>query len=311
MNAVHPSVSVVIPCYNGVKYLRETIDSVLVQTCPVHEIILVDDGSTDDSAAIAESYGPPVRVIRQPNQGESVARNRGIDEAQGNWVAFLDADDLWKPEKIERQLSRITPNVSAICTANENLWPAGAAVPVTWFHPRPESFRRAWVLEFGAPCHISSLLVRRELAVRFPSWTQYAEDLVYFLDLLEEGRTIEVVDAPLMSYRFHGNNQTSKPEIGIQREKTLQTWLQQHRGHLRSEEAAELEIAMCRRNKYWLMSQAITDRRFGSSGRGFVKYLRVLASSLISSSSRDIVKTAFKGAAGAILEVSRLKKYTY
>jgi glycosyltransferase involved in cell wall biosynthesis len=82
-------ISVVIPCFNGAQFLRETLESVRHQTYPAHEVIVVDDGSTDDSAAIA---GPPVRVIRQTNQGESVARNRGIDEATANWIAFLDAD---------------------------------------------------------------------------------------------------------------------------------------------------------------------------------------------------------------------------
>src|SRR4051812_13046945 len=100
-----PTISVVIPCYNGALYLRETLESALAQNYAPLEILVVDDGSEDDSAAIAESCGAPVRVIRQPNQGESVARNRGIDEARGDWVAFLDADDLWEPEKLERQVA--------------------------------------------------------------------------------------------------------------------------------------------------------------------------------------------------------------
>ncbi len=70
-------VSIIIPCYNGAPFLRDALDSALRQTVPPSEVILVDDGSTDDSAAIAEAYGPPVRVIRQDNQGESVARNAG------------------------------------------------------------------------------------------------------------------------------------------------------------------------------------------------------------------------------------------
>lgn len=72
------SVSIIIPCYNAASFLRETLDSALRQTVAAAEVILVDDGSTDDSAAIAESYGPPIRVLRQPNQGESVARNAGL-----------------------------------------------------------------------------------------------------------------------------------------------------------------------------------------------------------------------------------------
>lgn len=97
-----PTVSVVIPCYNAAPFLRETLDSAINQTYPPLEILVIDDGSTDDSAAIAESYGPPVRVIRQPNQGESVARNRGIDEAKGSHLLFLDADDLVDRESLKR-----------------------------------------------------------------------------------------------------------------------------------------------------------------------------------------------------------------
>jgi len=104
MTTVHEtSVSVVIPCYNAARFLRETLDSALKQTLPPLEVIVVDDGSTDDSAAIAESYGPPVRVIRQPNQGESVARNTGVAASRGDYIVFLDADDLLAPGLLEVQ----------------------------------------------------------------------------------------------------------------------------------------------------------------------------------------------------------------
>ena len=94
-------ISVVIPCYNTARYLRETLESALNQTLPPLEVIVVDDGSTDDSAAIAESFGDAVRVIRQHNQGESVARNRGIAEARGTHLLFLDSDDLLHPSALE------------------------------------------------------------------------------------------------------------------------------------------------------------------------------------------------------------------
>ncbi len=96
------TVSIITPCYNGARYLRETLASAAGQTRPPLEIIVVDDGSTDDSADIAETFGAPVRVIRQPNQGESVARNRGLIEARGTHVLFLDADDLIAPEALQR-----------------------------------------------------------------------------------------------------------------------------------------------------------------------------------------------------------------
>src|SRR5258708_3362172 len=101
MRGRRPPVSVIIPCYNGRRFLSQAIDSVLVQTIVPGEIIVVDDGSTDDSAEVAESYGPPVRVIRQANQGESAARNVGIAAARGDYLLFLDADDLLESQSLE------------------------------------------------------------------------------------------------------------------------------------------------------------------------------------------------------------------
>ncbi len=101
MRGRRPPVSVIIPCYNGRRFLSQAIDSVLVQTIVPAEIIVVDDGSTDDSAEVAESYGPPVRVIRQANQGESAARNVGIAAARGDYLLFLDADDLLESQSLE------------------------------------------------------------------------------------------------------------------------------------------------------------------------------------------------------------------
>jgi glycosyltransferase involved in cell wall biosynthesis len=94
-----------IGVYNGAPYLAEAIDSVLAQTRPPYELIVVDDGSTDDSGAIAESYGPPVRCIRQERGGMAASRNRAIREATGDFFAFLDADDRFPPDKLERQLA--------------------------------------------------------------------------------------------------------------------------------------------------------------------------------------------------------------
>jgi len=100
----NPRVSVVIPSYNCARFLRETLESVFAQTCPDVEIIVVDDGSTDGSKELLERFADRVRVIHQENQGVSAARNRGIRESRGEFVAFLDADDLWHPEKLEQQL---------------------------------------------------------------------------------------------------------------------------------------------------------------------------------------------------------------
>jgi glycosyltransferase involved in cell wall biosynthesis len=103
--APEASVTVIIGVYNGARYLAESIDSVLAQTHPVAELIVVDDGSTDGSGDIAERYGAPVRCIRQENGGMAAARNRAIPEATGEFLAFLDADDRFRPDKLRSQLA--------------------------------------------------------------------------------------------------------------------------------------------------------------------------------------------------------------
>ena len=95
--------SVVIPLYNKGREIARTLGGVAAQTYTPLEVIVVDDGSTDDSARVVEGLDlPGVRLIRQPNGGVSAARNRGIAEAKGDYIALLDADDYWKPEYLER-----------------------------------------------------------------------------------------------------------------------------------------------------------------------------------------------------------------
>ncbi|SMF97671.1 Glycosyltransferase involved in cell wall bisynthesis [Methylomagnum ishizawai] len=102
-----PLVSVVIPTYNREKWISNALDSVLLQSYVGYEIIVVDDGSTDATRRIVAQYGAQVRYLYQDNAGVSAARNKGILEARGEWVAFLDSDDEWLPEKLERQLNLI------------------------------------------------------------------------------------------------------------------------------------------------------------------------------------------------------------
>ncbi len=99
-----PAVSVVIPAYNAAWCVRKAIDSVLAQDFRDFEVIVVNDGSTDDTAAVLAGYGDAIRVIDQPNGGMSSARNAGIRAARGEFIAFLDADDWWLPGKLGRQV---------------------------------------------------------------------------------------------------------------------------------------------------------------------------------------------------------------
>lgn len=98
------TVSVVIPLYKGARFIGRTLDSILAQTIRPTEVLVIDDGSPDDSGRIVEAFGPPVTLIRIANGGAAAARNLGASKAKGNWIALCDQDDLWHPAKLEKQL---------------------------------------------------------------------------------------------------------------------------------------------------------------------------------------------------------------
>ncbi len=111
-------VGVVIPAFNAARWIERTVESVLMQTAPPSRIVVVDDGSIDGTARLAEKFGSAVLCVRQENRGVAAARNRGARESQTEWVAFLDADDVWLPTKLERQWERVRDtDAGAIFTA--------------------------------------------------------------------------------------------------------------------------------------------------------------------------------------------------
>ena len=118
MNGTGPAVSVIIPAYNAEKHIADTIRSVLDQTFRDFEMVIVDDGSTDNTARIVETFlaDHRIRLIRQPNGGASRARNTGLQNARGTYIAFLDADDLWLPEKLHKQVTYLGehPHIGAV-----------------------------------------------------------------------------------------------------------------------------------------------------------------------------------------------------
>jgi glycosyltransferase involved in cell wall biosynthesis len=119
-------ISVIIPTYNSAQYIREAIDSVLCQTYTDYEIIVIDDGSTDDTRRIIKDEYPGVRYYRVQHKGVGSARNYGISMAQGEYIAFLDADDKWLPEKLEKQFNAFNeyPEVGMVFTENRFFWKA-------------------------------------------------------------------------------------------------------------------------------------------------------------------------------------------
>lgn len=204
-----PTVSCIIAVYNGRQYLAEAIESILAQSRPVDEIIVVDDGSTDDSADIAAGFGPPVRCLRQRNAGQSAARNHGVRESRGELLSFLDSDDLIHPKKIERQLQCFaeSPELMLIDAYAQNFWSPEI----------PEDQRQLPGLQTlthsgeAWPQFIATWLFRREVWQRvgeFDENRRFAEDSDWLDRVLFSGMGRDTIQAVLARRRLHHNNLT-------------------------------------------------------------------------------------------------------
>lgn len=158
-----PRVSVIIPTYNRSWCLSEAIDSVLSQTYHNTELIVVDDGSTDETPALLARYGNRLRCLRQTNRGVSAARNHGIQAADGVLIALLDSDDTWQPDKLARQVDFFDRQPAAkICQTEETWIRRGVRVNPKRRHRKPSG----WIFEASlALCLVSpsAVMMRREL----------------------------------------------------------------------------------------------------------------------------------------------------
>jgi glycosyltransferase involved in cell wall biosynthesis len=204
-------ISIAIPAYNAELCLRETLESALKQTCPAHEILLVDDGSTDGTEQIARSFGDRIRYIRQKNQGVSAARNTAIREATGDWIAFLDSDDLIVPDKLEKQTAAIeaNPKLVVVYSAFTYLYSDGSTYGMPAFHAAdlwPAIRYRTPILPSTSVIRLSAL----EEVGGFSTSYHHAEDWELWFRLVRrytpEG--FQEVQESLVFYRCWENNAT-------------------------------------------------------------------------------------------------------
>lgn len=197
------SISVIIPAFNCAPWIRDAIDSVLNQSIPVHEIIVVDDGSTDDTPNVLASYGQKIQVIRQPNQGVAIARNTAIRRSTGELIAFLDADDVWHPRKLELQLRIVAsnPNIGLLGTGLFD-WPVDAMpkandeIPTLVMIDREKLVVKNYLAT-------SSILVRREVVQKigeFDTALCGPEDHDYWLRAVDVA-PIAILPMKLTGYR--------------------------------------------------------------------------------------------------------------
>ena len=208
-----PTFSVVIPAYQAAQYVREAIDSVLAQTVGAHEIIVCDDGSTDGTAEVLATYGDRIRVLRQENRGPSSARNAACQAATGEYIALLDADDSWLPQRLERVSEVVRREPSAIVTTDAFVRRAGQhdarwysdfvspAFPADNAGQRQEILRRNFVFALTVFSRSHWLQVGG-----LDEKLRWSQDYDLWLRLIFAGHTVRLIDEPLATYRLHDEN---------------------------------------------------------------------------------------------------------
>jgi len=200
-------ISVVIPAYNAARFLPRCLESVFAQTLKPLEVIVVDDGSTDNTAAVAEELG--ATVLRRPNGGPGAARNAGIQFATGEWIALLDADDLWAAEKLERQAACIRPETVLVYAGVRNFDDHGTHGEELAI----DAIAARKMLRYRNPIATSSVLMRRKAALAdggFREEIHSCEDWEMWMRLQRMGQ-FEVVAEPLTDYYVYPQSLSANP----------------------------------------------------------------------------------------------------
>jgi hypothetical protein len=244
-------ITVVIPVYNGGRFIAEALDSAMAQTTPPSQIIVINDGSTDNTRDVLIAYQNRVTVVDQANRGVAAARNLGLQIATGNFIAFLDADDVWHPRKLEMQLKEIRrhPEIQLLGTR-------------TFDYPckmEPEISADAQIEEISRDRLLirnyfttSSVMIRREMVERlggFDSSVPNVEDFDYWQRAAELGR-MAILQSPLTGYRQVAGSMSRRP--------------------------ADVEQGLCRilqkldkqdswRGRSWMRRKAISHRHYAIS----------------------------------------------
>ncbi len=206
-----PAISIVMPVYNAASMIETTLDSIFQQDFKDFEIIVIDDGSTDDSVAIVEQNRvrhDRIFVHSQENAGVSVARNRGLDFARGKYVCFLDADDLVTPGSLRRRFEFLEEGTYKVCGGLTSIIDQdGRSLNLVVGRRAASWYRDAWQV----PCQISAIMGRSDVMKRqrFVPGKRYAEDWQYMTDILQEGWQIGFPgEEPLSCYRWHASSAT-------------------------------------------------------------------------------------------------------
>ncbi len=216
-------VSVIVPAFNCADFIADCLHSILAQDHSALEVVVVDDGSTDGTAAAVAAFGSRVRYISQTNSGSAVARNRGIDEASGDLVAFCDSDDLWTPGRLAQQVQFLCAQeaYSAVCGAFQEVPADFRLTDAARFRPSAEArldpARSGWAYHWllrDSLYHLDALLVRRSAlaGVRFDPHFRRGQDFDFLLQLAH-ATPIAQLDGTYALYRQHPGSITRQPHL--------------------------------------------------------------------------------------------------
>ena len=202
------TVSVIIPFYSHIDWLYEAIESVLAQSYPIHEIILVNDGSKEDMTEFFKKYGDKIQYIYQENAGPATARNNGIKRATGDYIAFEDSDDIWLPTKIEKQIAFMEETSAKWSHVGFYYWwpETGKQVLVDSSRDYDDIFLQRHIsTKIATPAVILDRSIYEEGEFFFPDKIRNGEDDQLYTKLSKHYR-IALVQEPLLKVRMRGTN---------------------------------------------------------------------------------------------------------
>ncbi len=255
--AQEPTIAVLVPCYNAAEYLVQALDSAMAQTRRPAQIIIVEDGSTDNSRDVARQYaqqrgdeGVEIKLIEQENQGEAASRNVGIAAATTTWIANLDADDWWEPEKLELQLAEAKnagPDCVLVHTGGTKVFPDGTTDRIPHDGPaRKVGWCSAQLIEPVAMGH-PSVMYRRDAINQIGGYNpQYirACDQDMYMRLSAVG-TFAFVPQYLVNYRAHPNQLSAVPvEQTRERDRAIRTFFDAHPDKLQAVGQQKIDDAL-------------------------------------------------------------------
>ncbi len=263
-----PCVSAIIPVFNGAAFISEAVTSALEQTHTNMEIIVVDDGSTDNTPELLAEFGDQIRVIRQANTGHVVARNNAAKVAKGEWLAFLDADDIWFPKKIEKQLAIVNAcNEGLVYTDRENFGHITRVKKrLSDAMPLFEGDVYEKLLE-GNFITVSSVMIRKDWFERlggFDPELKVCEDWDLWLRYSEIGGLTRLCPEPLMRYRWHLTSMSHNFEKMLEgRLRVIRKTLQSPRGKGASKSIANRAIANAWKASAWTAAETNPRKAVG------------------------------------------------